>query len=197
MHSQQISIWTTLRPKTPSRGNYKSTEANQSQDIHMQVSAASQSYPPLDDPEPDPFFPNAYARSGQRAATAEPMPNRLATISEDDRPMSDEAAADASQRAPRRPKPRRRRQTTSSSSRSHANSSIPGGRRFYGPDRDMNNALSGYGPTTAFPTMRQDQPSPPDSKADVLKPKAVKHKRGYQACDQCRQRKTGCVLGGM
>lgn len=53
---------------------------------------------------------------------------------------------------------------------------------------------AGYGSTKTFPTMR-DQ-SPLESKPDLTAgAKSVKHKRGYQACEQCRQRKTGCQLG--
>ena len=96
------------------------------------------------------------------------------------------------------PQPRQLTQTTTSvGNRTDANATIVPQRRWYGPGSSQNmTTSSGYGPTSAFPNMHLDQPSPPDSKHDV-KIKGVKHKRGYQACDQCRQRKTGCQLGSM
>ena len=94
------------------------------------------------------------------------------------------------------PQPRRQRaQTVAVENRTHANSTTAPKRQWHGPAH-MERSASGYGPTASFPTMQPDQPSPPELKPDV-KTKAVKHKRGYQACDQCRQRKTGCQLGGM
>jgi hypothetical protein len=157
------------------------------QDIQMQMFNNGQSYPPLDD-DPSVFFSaSVYASNNTRSRSL--TLDRLLTISENpDQPINDEAAAAA-------PAPRKRRRQTTSSSRPHATSSSDAQRKWYGPGHNMDNTSSGYGPTTAFPAMQLDQPSPPDSKADV-KPKAVKHKRGYQACDQCRQRKTGCQLGG-
>jgi hypothetical protein len=156
----------------------------QDQDIQMQIfDNAGQPYPPLDG-DPGPLFSTSVRASNNTRSRSLTL-DRLSSISEDpDQPMNDEAATS-----------RKRRRQTTSSSRPHATSSSDAQRKWYGAGHNMDNTSSGYGSTTAFPAMQPDHLSPPDSKADV-KPKAVKHKRGYQACDQCRQRKTGCQLGG-
>jgi hypothetical protein len=87
---------------------------------------------------------------------------------------------------------RRRRQTISSgTSQAYAKSSTSLPRQWYG--LRQSNMDASYGPPQPFPMRDQ---SPPDTKPNATASvKNVKHKRGYQACEQCRQRKTVCQLG--
>lgn len=137
-----------------------------------------QSYPPidamLDFSASTPPMPSSRRRRSPLFSMIEPS---LQSISEE-----------AALPAPRR----RRRQTTSAgSSQPYPTSNTELPRQWYGPPQTSMDA--GYGPAQAFPMRDQ---SPADSKPNVTaSAKNVKHKRGYQACEQCRQRKTGCQLG--
>ena len=128
----------------------------------------NQSYPPLDAlPEFSVPTPPTRLSSSRRRSPLSPIEPSLAL-------------------------PARRQTTSSGTSQPYATSSTHQPRQWYGPLQT--NMDVGYGPVQAFPTGMRDQ-SPPDSKPNVTaSAKSVKHKRGYQACEQCRQRKTGCQL---
>lgn len=129
----------------------------------------NQSYPPLD-ALPDLIAPTP--------------PTRLSNSRRRSPPWLTEPSLDV---------PARPQTSSSGSSQSYAPWRSDQTRQWYGPLQT--NMDAGYGPAQAFPTGIRDQ-SPPDSKPNVTaSAKSVKHKRGYQACEQCRQRKTGCQLG--
>jgi hypothetical protein len=162
----------------PGADAYRSASTERNQHQHQSQ------YPPL-----DPLFDFSAPRPQCEILEPSLQPH-LQSISEESQseaPAAPVASASASHA------PRRRRQTTSSgTSQSYATSTTAEARHWHGPPQTTMDA--GYASTKAFPIMREQ--SPPDLKPNVTSSaKSVKHKRGYQACEQCRQRKTGCQLG--